>query len=161
MNDEAAITKPYFAYGTLLGLSHMQSRYPSARPIGQATYADHELGFWRYGNGVDGGGCTIVDSPGRHLIGILYRLDADDARRLLEVDGLRDQYEVRHIDVTDQDGRVTPAYTLRVDPDNGVWPPPDDYAGLVTSGAAEADLPPDYQARLHDIIAQARRSFPM
>ena len=158
MNDEDAISKPYFAYGTLLGLSHMRSRYPSAQPVGRATYLDHELGFWQYADGVDGGGCTIVESPGRHLIGILYRLDAADARRLLEVDGLRDQYEVRHIAVTDQNGALTPAYTLRVDPDNGVWPPPDDYAGLVTNGAAEANLPDDYRARLNEIIADARRS---
>ena len=157
MDQVDATTKPYFAYGTLLGLSHMRSRYPSAKPVGRATYPDHELGFWQYGDGVEGGGCTIVDSPGRHLIGILYSLDAADTRRMLEVEGFKEQYEVRHVEVTDQAGTVTPAFTLRVDPDNGVWSPPDDYAGLVTNGAAEAGLPDDYQARLREIIAEARQ----
>lgn len=148
--------KPYFAYGTLLGLSHMQSRYPSATPVGQAVYRDHELGFWQYSDGVEGGGCTIVDSPGRDLIGVLYRLDADDARRLLEVDGFVDEYEVRDIEVTDDKGSAVSAFTLRVDPNNGTWAPPDDYAGLVTNGAAEAGLPAEYQERLSAIIADAR-----
>jgi len=153
------MAKPYFAYGTLLGLSHMRTRYPSAQPMGLAVYAGHELGFWRYSEGVEGGGCTIVESPAQQLIGVLYRLDPEDTSRLLDVDGLRDQYEVRHIEVTDEVGAVIPAYTLRVDPDNGVWPPPDEYAGLVTRGANEAGLPDEYRARLDEIIAVARQNL--
>jgi gamma-glutamylcyclotransferase len=134
----------------------MQSRYPSATPVGHAVYRDHELGFWRYSDGVEGGGCTIVDSPGRDLLGVLYSLDADDARRLLAVDGFDVQYEVRDIDVTAGDGSRVSAFTLRVNANNGTWPPPDDYAGLVTNGAAEAGLPAEYQERLSAIIGEAR-----
>jgi hypothetical protein len=61
-------------------------------------------------DGVEGGGCAIVDSPGRDLIGVLYSLDADDARRLLAVDGYVDQYEVRNIEVTAEDGSVVGAF---------------------------------------------------
>lgn len=156
MDPAIAAQLPYFGYGTLLGHSHMRQRYPSARPVGRASYADHELGFWRYGDGIDGGGCTIVESPGRQLVGVLYRLDEEDTRKLLAVDGYASEYEVRQVEVACEDGRSVTAYTLRVGQNNGTWPPPDDYAGLVTAGAVEADLAADYRARLAEIIAVAR-----
>lgn len=157
-SDEQLRGKPYFGYATLLGESHMRSRYPSARSLGLATYVDHELGFWNHGEGISGGGCTIVESPGRNLIGILYDLDSVDTDRLLAVDGLSDQYEVRQIEVIDTECSMVPAYTLRIRSNNGAWTPPDDYARLIMNGAEEAGLPQKYRNRLRAIIVGVHRT---
>ena len=147
---------PYFAYGTLLGETHMRSRYPSAERAGTAVYEGHELGFYAYGD-VPGGGCTIVERPGADLIGVLYRLSDEDMRHLMAVDGYAREYERREIDVRLPDGTTTQAVTLRVNDGNGAWSPPDEYGRLVTDGAGEANLPVTYQARLSQIVAEAQR----
>jgi hypothetical protein len=146
---------PYFAYGTLLGPSHMRSRYPSAERMGIARYPGHQLWFWAYGDEGEGG-CTIIDEPRRSLIGVLYTLSREDMTKLMAVDGAAHAYEVREIDVIDDDGRVTHAVTLRVESDAGDWVPPEPYAQLVTDGALELGLPDDYRAELESIVAAAR-----
>jgi gamma-glutamylcyclotransferase (GGCT)/AIG2-like uncharacterized protein YtfP len=146
----------YFAYGTLLGERHMQSRYPSAERIGSAVYEDHELGFYAYGDGV-GGGCTIVERPSAELVGVLYALSDEDLARLMAVDGYANWYERREIEVRLPDASIRSAVTLCVVEGHGDWAPPDEYGRLVTEGAREARLPPDYQARLMQIVADAQR----
>lgn len=154
MAERTTAALPYFAYGTLLGEQHMRSRYPSAENLGQAVYEGHELAFHRYGDG-HAGGCTIVDRPDAHLIGILYRLSERDMATLLEVGGDAAWYEAREIEVHRSDGSVVRAVTLRVDGDAGSWVPPTPYGRLVTDGAREAALPQDYIARLDRLVADA------
>jgi hypothetical protein len=146
---------PYFGYGTLLGESHMKRSYPSSETLGTAVYEDHELAFHRYGS-QDEGGCTIVERPGASLYGVLYHLHETDMARLLEVGGAASFYEAREITVRRPSGELTRAITLRVEGNAGPWAPPEPYGRLVTDGAAEANLPPDYRAHLVQTIENAR-----
>jgi hypothetical protein len=146
---------PYFGYGTLLGLTQMRRNYPSANVLGVAFYDQHELGFWRYADASDGG-CTIVHKPDGILFGVLYDLSDTDMAKLLEVGGLAEWYEARELDVVRVTGGRVRAITLRVDGNRGPWVPPADYAGLVTNGAVEANLPAEYQAKLNAIVSAAR-----
>ena len=145
----------YFGYGTLLGETKMRQSYPSARPIGVGFYDQHELGFWRYADASDGG-CTIVHNPDGILFGSLYELSPEGMAHLLTVGGLADWYEAREIDVTRVSGGRVRAITLRVEGNRGPWVPPADYANLVTNGAREASLPPEYCAKLDEIVRKAR-----
>jgi hypothetical protein len=151
----------YFAYGTLLGATHMRSRYPSAVSQGLATYDAHELGFSRYeADSSVAGGCTIVDAPGSVLIGVLYELNEADMTRLLAVDGESEWYERREVDVVRASGGRVRAVTLRVKRHQADWIPPVPYGHLVTEGAREAGLPIDYQERLSQIVVDARGLVP-
>jgi hypothetical protein len=156
-NAKAAADLPYFGYGTLLGVTQMRRNYPSAEILGHAFYDQHELGFWRYADASEGG-CTIVYNPDSILFGVLYKLSQEDMAKLLAVGGLAEWYEARELDVTRVTGGRVRAVTLRVEGNRGPWVPPAEYAGLVTDGAVEAGLPPEYRAKLNAIVANARKA---
>lgn len=65
-------------------------------------------------------------------------------------------YEAREIEVIKTGGGRVRAVTLRVDGDRGPWVPPDPYVRLIIEGAAEANLPEDYRARLGAIVSAAQ-----
>lgn len=102
------------------------------------------------------GGCSIAAKPGARLIGVLYRLSEEDMDRLLAVGGDAEWYEAREIEVIKTGGDRVRAVTLRVDGDRGPWVPPDPYVRLIIDGAAEANLPADYRARLGEIVSAAQ-----
>lgn len=154
--DHQPTTSIYFAYGTLLGASHMTGKYTSARALGTATYPDHELSFWRFGDGIEDGGCTIVEAPGKSLIGMLYEVTDADTPQLLAMDDATGTWEQREIEVRNEAGDSVQAVTLRVGSFGGIWPPTQSYGDLVLEGAREAELPAAYQLRLHEIVRECR-----
>lgn len=145
---------PYFGYGTLLGRKETSKLFPSSRLIGSAFLDQQEFSFRQAPDGVTGG-CSFAANPQRILYGTLYDMAPDEIRRLLSVLAKGDAYEALEIEATRLAGGRAKAFTLRINTAGRPWTPPKEYAALVTDGAAEMQLPPEYQTFIGEVADKA------
>ena len=142
----------YFAYGSNMVSSRLQSRVPSARALTTARLPDFQLAFRKLAS--DGSTkCDLEPTPGAITWGVVYRLDADERDGLDAAEGAG--YRRETVQVTSGDGyEQFEAYTYRANADwvgDGrpwVW-----YRDLVAAGAGEHELPAPYVAGIEAIDA--------
>lgn len=131
----------YFAYGSNMSASRLQSRIKIKADVGAAFLEGWQMVFNKRGR--DGSGkANLIANPDFVTWGVLYLLEGSALDRLDVIEG---GYERMNVRVRQRDGTVYDAVTyvsqeLTDDPR-----PSHEY---VLSGAREHHLPPDYLAYL-------------
>jgi gamma-glutamylcyclotransferase (GGCT)/AIG2-like uncharacterized protein YtfP len=144
-------TLTYFAYGSNMLTERLQRRVPSATPIGAALCTGWTLAFHK--RGADGSAkCSIVESPGDRVHGVVFELHAGERHLLDRAEGLGAGYELAEFHVALDNRKIEVfsyvAQSAFVD-DSLVafgW-----YHDLVLAGAAEHALPEQYVEKLRDV----------
>lgn len=113
-------TVHYFAYGSNMAWPRLAARVAIAGVVGTATLNGHRLAFHKIGR--DGSGkCDAARgaSDADRVIGVVYRLAADQLPTLDRFEGVGSGYAVQEVDVTAADGQALRCRTYlatRTDP---------------------------------------------
>jgi hypothetical protein len=145
----------YFAYGSNMDRAQMTQRCPSAMLIGPVALHDHRLVFDRSGTYRPGRVANLRHAPGHRVYGTLWKLSADDLRRLDDTEDPR-AYHRSTLTVHSLSGEPHPGthvYFATPDLDDGA--PDAQYLDVLITAGHAAGLPPEYLQEL-----AARRAAP-
>lgn len=146
----------YFAYGTLLLLSHMREFCPSAEPSGIMRLKGYRLGFAKCKQDPSIGGCTLAEDASNTVYGILYRLPAEELAHLDKVSGVDKRYWVpKKITLLDEKDKKVPANTYVIPEPDWDFTPAESYTQRIIVGAKAWPLPQDYRLQLEMIVRTA------
>ena len=135
-------TFTYFAYGSNMLTSRLTARCPSARVLGTAVAADHEVSFCLFSEIDHSGKAAIRAVPGRAAWGVLFEIALDERPVLDRAESAgtvyhrRDDFPVRFADGTD-----LPVTTYIPMVELGAHTPYDWYLALCLAGAEQNALP--------------------
>lgn len=82
-----------FAFGSNMSREQMSERCPFAKFVGNAILRDFELSFGGHSTRWNGATATIVKSPGKRCLGLLYEVSKTDLVRLDGYEGVPYVYE--------------------------------------------------------------------
>lgn len=146
----------YFAYGSNLWTDQMAERTgpiltDENRPR-RAALAHYRLIFNMRGD--DGQVFANIQSPGKGVLGVVYRLSPEALTRL---DGYEGGYERRRVCVNTGNGEQLEAFTYIAEPPNVVYGrrPAADYLRRIVTGARQHGLP---EAYIQEIETSSLRS---
>ena len=144
-----------FAYGSNMLIRRVQERVPSARPIGVAALAGHELRWHKVGR--DGSGkCDIVQTATAYaaVYGVVYEMRCMEKSALDKAEGLGIGYDEKQIVLETAVGKVQAwvYYATQIEPSAMpyTW-----YKALVVAGAKQHLLPRAYIDKLELVIAKS------
>ena len=142
----------YFAYGSNMLTRRLLGRTPSARTVGVATLAGHELRWHKVSK--DGSGkCDIVPAAADSVVcGVLYEIALTDKPALDKAEGLGWGYKQVQLEVQTDTGTVLALSYQATNIDGGTLPY-DWYKALVVAGAQEHRLATDYVRALEAVAA--------
>jgi gamma-glutamylcyclotransferase len=144
----------YFAYGSNMSSKRLLHRVRTAEVQCIGTLFAHRLVFQKVSD-IDGSGkADVVSHPSGHVMGVLYRLDAEAKASLDRHEGLGTGYTEKRVTLIDHLGVAVEALTyvaIVTDPDLKpyTW-----YLQHVIAGATEAGLPDSYLQMLHQTEAE-------
>jgi hypothetical protein len=146
----------YFAYGTLLDINGMRGICPNAEALGVLRLPDYRLGFATCGTDTSRGGCTLVETPGNIMYGVLYAMPPQELTDLDKAGGLPEGLWAR-LDITllNEKGESVPASTYFIPNPAGPYKPPESYTRPILVGAKALSLPQEYIEQLEEIIRSA------
>ena len=139
----------YFAYGSNMESTQMQSRCPGNTPLGTACLSHYTLIFSRWSRSWNSGTADIVPAKGCEVWGMLYNLTCDDLRRVDTFADYPNSYVRQDIPVQCQ-GEALPALTY-IAVRQGVFAPSKSYRNQMILGATQNNLPESYLTFLRDI----------
>ena len=145
----------YFAYGSNMLTRRLLGRTPSARTLGVAVLAGHELRWHKVSK--DGSGkCDIVASAnGGTVQGVIYEIALADKPALEVAEGLGAGYREVQLEVQlTERGAVRALSYQATNIDHGTRPY-DWYKTLVVAGAQEHHLAEDYVSALQAVPSVA------
>lgn len=140
----------YFAYGSNMNLDWVSERCPGIKPLGKAKLDGYAVGFRYPSTSWPGGGaCDILPSEGKVVWGAIYEITPEHLKTLDQCEDLH-LGGYRRIDVqVDVDGKQLQAVSYEViDKLPQDMKPVPGYLQLLLTGAAQHDLPPEYQRHL-------------
>ena len=149
----------YFAYGTLLSSAAMKELCPSATVVAQGIVPHRTLVFRRYNDGVGEGGCSTIAAPKELLIGVVYRITAEEFDTL-DVRVRRDLrwFDRLPVEVHTEEGEKLTVSTYHIPEPAAAFAPSEEYTRPIFEGADELALPAWYVRRLTEIVASARET---
>ena len=131
-----------FAYGSNMLTRRLRERTPSARVIGTATLAGHDLRWHKVSK--DGSAkCDIVTAAGGCVHGVVYEIDAAEKAALDHAEGIGLGYRELIVEVDAAPGPLR-AWTYRATNIDHLALPYTWYKALVVAGAREHGLPQAY-----------------
>lgn len=138
----------YFAYGSNLLAAQMKMRCPNSTPYRKAILNDYKLVFpLQAGERWGGGGAAgIIRESGALVEGFLYRMTADDFKKLDVWEGVETRkYDRMALDVILDNGDSIMAQTYIANADDGgPYIPSAKYISTIIKGAQEHGLSGDY-----------------
>ena len=144
----------YFAYGSNMKTSQLQSRVPSAKALGRARLLGKRLACNK--KSIDGSAkANLETSPGDVVWGVLFQIDLSELGKL---DGVEVGYQREEVRILDEDGNPLKAHTYI---SNKLTDDPvlhDRYKQLIIDGAREHHLPEEYIATLEELPSKPDRS---
>lgn len=147
----------YFAYGSNMLTERLQDRVSSAEPVAIARLPGYDLRFHKRSQ--DGSGkCNVVQVADETagVYGVLFQFATDDLSALDEAEHRGYGYERSRVQPqADRETVEAFAYVAQPAYVDDALHPYGWYQALVMAGAAQHDLPYNYQARL-----KAVRSYP-
>jgi len=146
---EVLLKMLYFAYGSNMESTQMQSRCPGYIVLGAARLTNYTLVFTRWSRSWNSGTADILPDRGKETWGVLYDLSLDDLRRVDRFADYPNSY-LRHDLVVELDGSALAATTY-VAVRQGVFAPSRAYLGKMIEGATGHNLPESYIACLRAI----------
>lgn len=144
----------YFAYGSNMLTPRLRERTPSARVVGIATLAGHELRWHKVSK--DGSAkCDIVRSaaPQSCVHGVVFEIAAADKAALDLAEGIGRGYRDCELEVHTARGKMV-AWTYRATNIDPLAKPYTWYKALVVAGAKEHGLPPAHVAALEAVVTK-------
>lgn len=141
-------TFDYFSYGSNMSSVRLSSRTPSATVKGKASLDGYRLTFDKRSK--DGSGKCHIEKTNNaedKIWGVLYSIDVSEKKKLDDAEGLGCGYEESKIKVLSTTGVIDSVVYLATDRDSSLVPY-DWYHEHVTIGAAEHELPKEYQNSL-------------
>ncbi|MEM6282503.1 MAG: gamma-glutamylcyclotransferase family protein [Chloroflexota bacterium] len=151
-----------FAHGSLMHLKQMRKTCPDAVPLGYGRLDGYRLAFTHYSKQWGGGVADIVPFGGMVVYGRVYHIGdnckiALDMRRGNGIACIRIPVTV----TLPESERTMRANTYKViHPQPTEFAPVENYLHAITSGAREANLPPDYCEFLYGLWrAREKTSF--
>jgi len=144
----------YFAYGSNMSSRRLKQRLSSARPVSVATLPRHRLCWHKQGR--DGSGKCDAAHTGddsHAVVGVLYRVSAEQRSLLDRIEGVGVGYVVMDIRLMLSSGEFAQAFTYQATQIDTSALPFFWYKTHVLQGAYEHDLPADYIAQLEAIPA--------
>lgn len=150
----SAETFIYFAYGSNMLTRRLRERTPSARVVGVATLAGHDLRWHKISE--DGSAkCDIVrtETPGSCVPGVVFEIAVADKAALDLAEGLGKGYRDYDVEVRCARGTLK-AWTYcatNIDPLAMPYPW---YKALVVAGAKEHGLPHSHVAALEAVATR-------
>jgi gamma-glutamylcyclotransferase len=141
----------YFAYGSNMPSARLRARCPSARPLGRAFVAGHEL-RWHKRSKDGSGQCDLFPVALQEALvhGVLYQIDPSERDALDRAEGYGYGYERMDV-VALRDGNAHRAMTYRATDTDTSLRPYSWYLALVLAGAREHRLPDAYVALLEAV----------
>lgn len=137
----------YFAYGSNMLRARIEERLGRVEVLGAAVLAGYAHSFSKLGRDGTGKG-NIRQAHGGEVHGVLYRLDAGQLARLVEIEG---GYRLISLSVR-QRGAVVDARAFQALAPMAALAPTDEYLAFYERGMREHGLPVHYRAL---IVAQA------
>ena len=142
----------YFAYGSNMSTRRLGHRISSARKLGVAILAGHQLKFHKRSLKDDSAKCDI-EQTGRaddRVYGVLFDIHEADREVLDGYEGLGQGYEIKTVDVRmgDETCQAFAYYATLIEDD---LRPYHWYKQHVLVGARENDLPADYLAMIETV----------
>jgi len=150
----------YFAYGSNLRASQMDRLCPGHQFLGAARLDDHRLAFTLPDEEWQGGVADLLPSPGHHVWGALYTIDAAGLASLDHYEGYAPDapdhahaYVRRPIRVrTAQGSCIDDVWCYFVRPPHTHVPPSAPYRHALLQGARERHLPTAYIETLEHLL---------
>jgi gamma-glutamylcyclotransferase len=142
----------YFAYGSNMSLKRLRQRVPSARKVGVFSLPGYQLRFHKVGK--DGSAKCNAFFTGDQLDGVqgvVFTLDLNEIALLDTVEGLGRGYEKQHVRVLSASGDEVEAFTYIATNINDALLPFSWYRHHVLTGARDANLSPDYLAKIERV----------
>jgi cation transport regulator ChaC len=139
----------YFAYGSNMATARLRGRMPSARTLGLASLAGHELRFHK--RSTDKSGKCNAYATGDDddtVIGVLFKFDPAERAALDKAEGAGKGYQPTMVTVVNAKGRRRKVLTYLATPDaiDDDLKPYTWYKNHVLIGAREHALPAEYVA---------------
>lgn len=141
----------YFAYGSNLSTSQMETRCPGSYVVGPAQLAGYRLTFDHSSRMWGGGVADIVPDPQSEVWGLLYALTQEDIERLDRFEGYPSLYRREIVRVADAGGARRDAWSYMVARSEGAVPPSTRYLNVLRAAADKWDFPEHYRIALRDI----------
>lgn len=144
----------YFAYGSNMLTRRLRERTPSARVIGNATLAGHELRWHKVSK--DGSAkCDIVPATaaGACVHGVLFEIDSAEKPALDFAEGIGMGYRELRVVVEAASGPIE-AWSYRATNIDHLALPYPWYKALVVAGAREHGLPRAYVEALEAVATK-------
>ena len=140
----------YFAYGSNMSWSQMQTRCPSSKFVCVARLADHQFGITRHSRLRDCGTANVFSCPGKEVWGVVYEVSNSE---LLILDSFEDGYKRAVMPVHALGDGVQPLEALIyiAEIESNVPLPNSEYKRLIVEGARHWNLPASYCLMLEKI----------
>lgn len=146
----------YFAYCTLLDRDEMGRFCPTATSGETGTVSGWRVTFAAHNLGGSNGGCHLVEAAGHTIHGLLYELDDATLAQLDSISGVgQGMYQQIPVQVTTTSGESVSAITYLIPNPDGDFQPSADYVRPILKGAADCNLPADYQAELNGLVERS------
>ncbi len=146
----------YFAYGSNMSLKRLQYRVPSAKTLGIAVLAGHQLRFHKIGS--DGSGkCNALHTgkPEHQVFGVLFEISALEKGKLDEAEGLGCGYEMKDVLLMKAESGTVEAFTYYATAMDAALKPCHWYKEHVLRGAIENGLPKPYIESIEAVVSVA------
>ncbi|XP_064640002.1 gamma-glutamylcyclotransferase-like [Lineus longissimus] len=152
----------YFGYGSNLFKQRLHLASPSAVFVSPAKLENYKLRFGKTSKRWEGAVATVIETPGDHVWGAVWKIDQKHRQTLDEQEEvLSGWYRPIEVDVTAaKDGSTVKCISYQLTTlygplDSPDAPPPDKpsphYKDVIVRGAAESALPKDYIEKLKSI----------
>jgi len=147
----------YFAYGSNMSSRRILARIPGAERIDIGYVKKHALRFHKISQMDGSGKCDIykTDESSDSVRGVIYRISAEDKKRLDIIEGLGVGYDEKMIEVFLANGEAKEAlvyYATTIDP---AVQPLHWYKEHVLRGAEENNLPRWYIEEINKVVSIA------
>jgi hypothetical protein len=142
----------YFVYCTYLDEPELRRYAPTAHFVTKAKVVNHKVEFRAVKGRNDRGWChlsDVGDALGEVVYGLVYTFS--EAESMADFD----DFERCFLTVLGDDGKVYDCFTYRLIEPGDAMRPPDYYWQHIPKGAAEWNLPPEYQAKLRKTYDEA------
>lgn len=142
----------YFAYGSNMSLPRLRARVPSAEVHGVFELRAHVLRFHKVGmDGTAKCDAYFTGESADRVEGVVYVLDPNEVAALDKAEGLGNGYIKQTVELFDQQGRATQAFTYVATKVDASLRPLCWYRQHVVAGAKERGLSEDYLSAIESV----------
>lgn len=135
----------HFGYGSNLNIQFLRKYVPSADYLMKAYLPNYEVQFRFWSKNRNGGISTIIESPGKMVHGVIYKVNAEEMGELDILESVpQGLYKREKFLVLGEDQKWHKVDLYRVAKPSGPFTPSRGYVELMLAGAKEHGIDPEY-----------------